>query len=305
MQKRSGNHAQGLDVSHWQGAIDWAKVRSSGKSFVFIKASQGTSRVDPNFKINATGAKAAGLLVGPYHFLDAITPGAARQEAQHFYATLLTAGVEFDLPPVMDYESNPGQLSKHGINEIAKSFLAEIEQLTGRTPIIYTGNSFAGQFTAELGKYPLWVARYSHQAPYDVPGWNTWSFWQYSDTGSIPGMTGNVDLNEFSGTVKELQRFCQPRTAPSANQGTDSAYGLLESRIAALERRLNLSGTEPLPKWAEPAVIAGKQAGAITTSADKGVPELVALQMLYNLGLLEPRTQKSKGWEKGGIIDED
>lgn len=292
MQNRGNNHAQGIDVSHWQGTIDWDKVYSSGKSFVFMKASQGTSRVDPNFKINASGAKAAGLLIGPYHFLDAITPGAARQEAQHFYETLLTAGVEFDLPPVMDYESNPGRLSKQSINEIAKSFLAEIERLTGRTPIIYTGNSFAGQFDAELGRYPLWVARYSNQAPYDVPGWNTWSFWQYSDSGSIPGISGNVDLNEFSGTVKELQRFCQLHTEPSASKGTDS-NSLLEARIAALERRLNISGTEPLPKWAEPAVIAGKQSGAITTSADKGVPELVALQMLYNLGLLESNTQKS------------
>lgn len=292
MQNRSGNHAQGIDVSHWQGTIDWDKVCSSGKSFVFMKGSQGTSRVDPNFKINAAGAKAAGLLIGPYHFLDATTPSAARQEAQHFYAALLTAGVEFDLPPVMDYESNPGRLSKQAINEIAKSFLVEIERLTGRMPIIYTGNSFAGQFDAGLGRYPLWVARYSNQAPYDVPGWNTWSFWQYSDTGSIPGITGNVDLNEFSGTVKELQRFCQIHTEPSASKETDNNR-LLESRIADLERRLNMYGTEPLPKWAEPAVIAGKQSGAITTSADKGVPELVALQMLYNLGLLEPKTQKS------------
>lgn len=293
MQNRSSNHAQGVDVSHWQGSIDWTKVSSSGKSFAFMKASQGTSRVDPNFIVNAIGAKAAGLLIGPYHFLDAVTPSAARQEAQHFYTTLSSAGVEFDLPPVLDYEHNPGQLSKQRINEIAKNFLDEMKRLTGRTPIIYTGNSFAQQFDAELGSYPLWVARYSHQAPYDVPGWNTWSFWQYSDSGSVLGITGKVDLNEFSGTVKELKRFCQLHSSPSTVKSADSSNLLLESRIAVLEQRLNISGTEPLPKWAEAAVIAGKQSGAITTSADKGVPELVALQMLHNLGLLESRAQKS------------
>lgn len=294
MQSRNSRNVQGIDVSHWQGPIDWTQVHAAGKAFVFMKASQGTTRVDPNFKVNATGAKAVGLLVGTYHFLDATTTEAARQEAQHFFKTIQSAGVEFDLPPVMDYENNPGQLSKKMINEIAKAFLLEIEKLTGRKPIIYTGNSFAQNFDTELGTYPLWVARYSNQAPYDVLGWSTWNFWQYSDSGRIPGINASVDLNEFSGTVKELQRFCQTGTDSAATTKTTDSYKLLEARIASLERKLNMSGAEPLPEWAEAAVIAGKQSGAITTSADKGMPELVALQMLYNLGLLERKAQEQK-----------
>lgn len=207
MQARNNRNAQGIDVSHWQGKINWQQVRADGRAFAFIKASQGTGRVDPQFVANAKGAKAAGLLIGAYHFVDATSAAEAREEAQHFVKTLKSAGVSFDLPPVMDYENNPKGISKAQINAVAASFLNEVEKLTGRKPIIYTGNSFGHNFDASLGKYPIWIARYSTKVPSDVAAWSKWDIWQYSDAGRVPGIAGNVDLNEFNGTLDELRAW--------------------------------------------------------------------------------------------------
>ncbi len=205
MQARNNRNARGIDVSHWQGSINWPKVKKDGVSFVFIKATQGTTWVDPKFRENASGAKAAGLLIGAYHFVDAASPEAAKQQAHHFVKTIQAAGVTFDLPPVMDYENNPAGLSKAQINAVAEAFLKEVQKLTGSVPIIYSGNAFAQQFQPSLGQYPLWIARYSSNVPYDVPAWKRWDFWQYSDSGKVAGISGNVDLNEYKGSVNDLR----------------------------------------------------------------------------------------------------
>ncbi|HEY2491568.1 MAG TPA: GH25 family lysozyme [Paenibacillus sp.] len=217
MQNRSKGNAQGVDVSRWQGVIDWKKVAAAGISFVFIKATQNS--MDDKFLDNVKGAKAAELLVGAYHYIDdsVITADKARTAAQTFYNAIQVAGgvSVFDLPPVMDYESNKSNLSKTTITAVAKSFLKEINQLTGVKPLVYTYPSFIGNFTG-LSDYPLWIARYNASTPpVNASGWVRWEFWQYSDgvaggtlpsgTRSVPGISGAVDLNEFNGSMDELQ----------------------------------------------------------------------------------------------------
>ncbi|MEC0091931.1 glycoside hydrolase family 25 protein [Paenibacillus macquariensis] len=202
MQNRSKGNAQGIDVSHWQGVIDWKKVVTSGISFVFIKATQNS--VDKKFLDNVKGAKAAGLLVGAYHYIDdSITSvDKARMAAQAFFRSIQAAGGVsiFDLPPVMDYESNKNNLSKALISAIAKAFLED---------------SFIGNFTG-LNNYPLWIARYNASTASDNgSGWSCWEFWQYSDgvaggvlpigTRKVNGIAGQVDLNEFNGTIVDLK----------------------------------------------------------------------------------------------------
>ncbi|ANY72105.1 hypothetical protein BBD41_05595 [Paenibacillus ihbetae] len=210
MQSRSVSHARGIDVSRWQGSIDWKQVREAGISFVFIKASQGSALEDPKFVENAQGAKAAGLLIGAYHFLAAASVVGARQEAKHFVETMKKAGplAWFDLPPALDYENNPAGISRAAINQVAAAFLEEVERLTGRQPILYTGNAFAANFDESLGKYDLWIARYSEtRVPDDRPAWTTWTFWQYTDAGRINGITGKVDLNVYAGTLPDLKAY--------------------------------------------------------------------------------------------------
>ncbi|MCC3381085.1 glycoside hydrolase family 25 protein [Paenibacillus farraposensis] len=219
MQAREQGNAQGIDVSHHQGAIDFKKVAADGISFVFIKATQGKSFRSKTFLQFVRDAKAASLLIGAYHYVDdsATTPEAARQEATNFVSAMKDAGgmQAFDLPPVMDYESNQSGLSKAAITVVAKAFLQEVERLTGVRPIVYTYPSFIGNFTG-LSDYSLWIARYSaSQVPPDASGWTSWDFWQYSDgstggmlpsgTRKVSGIAGPVDLNEFNGTVDELR----------------------------------------------------------------------------------------------------
>ncbi|APQ59806.1 glycoside hydrolase [Paenibacillus polymyxa] len=209
MQTRKKGNAQGIDVSRYQGNIDWKAVKAEGISFAFIKASQGQRYVDPTFITNAKGVRAAGILLGAYHFVDAINVEAARAEARHFAEVLkqVGGGTALDLPPVMDYENNPGNLSKTLISAVALAFLLELERLTGRKPIIYTGNAFATNFNASLGGYKLWIARYSDtRVPSDTVTWKRWDIWQYSDSGKVAGIKGNVDMNEFDGTTDELRR---------------------------------------------------------------------------------------------------
>lgn len=202
----SDGHAQGIDVSHYNGNIDWQQVAAAGKTFAFIKATEGTKYQDNQFLVNVQGARDANILVGAYHFLNATTADGARQEAANFARAIDSAGGRLDLPPVMDYENNPKGLTPAQISEVAHAFLDEMERLTGRQPIVYTGNVFASKFDPAFSMYKLWVARYSTtQKPTAVPAWNSWWAWQYSSTGSVPGIQGQVDLDEYNGTIDELR----------------------------------------------------------------------------------------------------
>lgn len=210
MQARNPNNAQGIDVSHWQGAIDWRKVRASGKVFAFMKASQGTSGIDSRFIQNAKDAKSAGMFIGAYHFFTATSQDEAIAEARFFVNTIQKAGgpALFDLPPVLDYENNPKGISTTQMNVVAKAFMQEVFRLTNRKPIFYTGNAFASHFNASFAEYDLWIARYSEtRVPDNRPAWSKWTFWQYTDSGRVSGITGNVDLNEFAGTVSQLKEY--------------------------------------------------------------------------------------------------
>ncbi|MNW32456.1 Lysozyme M1 precursor [compost metagenome] len=233
MQTRKKGNAQGIDVSHHQGDINFKKVAADSISFVFIKATQGKSFRSKTFLKFVKDAKAAGLMIGAYHYIDdaAITPDLARKEAANFVSAIKDAGgaSTFDLPPVMDYESNKSGLSKTAVTAVAKAFLQEVERLTGVRPIVYTYPSFIGNFSG-LSGYPLWIARYhATKVPPDASGWSRWDFWQYSDgqyggtlpsgTRKVSGIAGPVDLNEYNGTVDELRTRFAKRSNTSEKAG--------------------------------------------------------------------------------------
>ena len=192
----SSNIYDGIDVSGWQGNIDYSEVASSGIEIVYMKASEGTSFVDPYFNQNYTNAKANGLKVGFYHYLTARSDSEAVAEANFFVSTI--SGMTPDCRLAMDFES-VGNLSAEEINEIGLTFMQTVENLSGKEMVIYSDTSNASNiFGGGLTNYPLWVAQYEVEEPTPNGNWDSWVGWQYTDAGEISGINGYVDRDRFT-----------------------------------------------------------------------------------------------------------
>jgi lysozyme len=193
---------EGLDVAHWDVVTDWSKVKASGRSFVFMKVSQGHTK-DPKYDHYRAGAQAVGLLVGPYCYLASGVDG--RAQAQFFVSSM--GELEGMLPPVADVEER-GAMSVSAYSRMVLDFLDEVEKLTGVRPIVYANHDYSiNQLSGQaFSVYDEWIAWYRTSPPQKQIGvFYGWRFWQYSDSGRIPGISGNVDLDRFDGTLEELQ----------------------------------------------------------------------------------------------------
>jgi lysozyme len=203
-----GGPTEGIDVSHWQGAIDWPTVASAGKHFVFMKATESTDFVDPTYVTNRDGARTAGLFVGAYHYADPdVTPGDGAAEADHFLAIApLSSG---DLIPVLDLEETGG-LTATQLQGWVRDYLGRIYERTGVRGMIYMSPAFwrnkmaDTHWFADNGYHVLWIAHWTTAGTPDLPanawGGNGWTFWQYTSSGSVAGISGRVDLDRFNGT---------------------------------------------------------------------------------------------------------
>lgn len=201
----------GIDVSHYQGAIEWDELAADGHDFAFIKATEGKELKDKAFFVNWTLAGKTGMRRGAYHFFRPEVK--AEQQARNFFAAVQL--VPGDLPPVIDVE-NRGKLSaKQLVTRVTR--LAEMMEIHyGVKPILYTGQNFYNRFLAgQFDDYPLWLARYDVDEPVTVCG-RPYTFWQYTDRGRLPGIHGNVDRNVFMGSHLDLAMLCLP---PSPGAG--------------------------------------------------------------------------------------
>ena len=203
---------QGIDVSRWQGEIDWARVKDAGTRFAFIKATEGGDHLDPNFKRNWAEAKKHGVARGAYHFVWWCR--SAKEQVRWFKKHIPRDPDA--LPPVLDVEwQNGSQCTRKISKELA---LAKIEEMlkglrehTGKKPIIYTDINFHEDvLEGELKDYPFWLR--STAAPlakrYER---DRWEFWQFTTTGRVPGITGDVDRNAFFGSEREFEAWRQGR----------------------------------------------------------------------------------------------
>lgn len=179
---------KGIDVSHWQGNINWKKVAGDGIKFAFIKATEGTTLQDNKFETNVSGANAAGIKTGAYHFARFGSKSEALAEARFFLSVVKK--VHLTYPLVLDLEVNQRNVSKSVLTDAAVAFLREIEK-AGYFAMIYSGKSFLENCLDEskLKPFALWVARYSSKLGRDA------DIWQYSDCGRVAGISGNVDMN--------------------------------------------------------------------------------------------------------------
>lgn len=190
----------GIDVSEWQGNIDFGEVARTGIEVVYIRASEGRGYVDPYFRENYEKAKANGLRTGFYHFLTATNVAEAKEEAEFFVSNI--KGLEPDCRLAMDFEVFDG-LDVSTINEISRVFLETVEKLSGKECVIYSDAYNARTvFSKELAEdYPIWVADYFVEEPESNGKWKFWVGFQYSDRGRINGIDGNVDRDYFTNGV--------------------------------------------------------------------------------------------------------
>ncbi len=208
----SGQTTEGIDVSKWDGTIDWNAVATSGKAFAFIRVSDGANSFDPQFDANWTNAKAAGVYRGVYQFFRPTQSATAQADLLLAHMGTLGPG---DLPPVLDVEVTDGASGSH-VRAGVDAWSALVQQATGVTPIVYT----APGFWASVGGGPesdlLWIANWGVSCPSVASSWSSWMFWQYSDKGQVSGIGSAVDLNRFNGSLADLSAFSSASTGGGA-----------------------------------------------------------------------------------------
>ncbi|RAJ01488.1 lysozyme [Chitinophaga skermanii] len=199
----------GIDVSKFQGEVNWNAVKQMQVediklTFAFIKATEGITRQDAQFKRNWQKAKKAGVIRGAYHFFYA-TRDPMKQVINFRNTVDLEPG---DLPPVLDIEVHNDQ-TPAVIRSMAKIWLEEMEEVYGVKPIIYTNMKFYDTYLGdEFDQYPLWVAHYYQKEKPKAS--RSWLFWQHSDIGRVNGIRNKVDFNVFRGDSASLMKLCLP-----------------------------------------------------------------------------------------------
>jgi len=213
----AGYSVHGIDVSAYQGRIDWPTVARNRVRFAFIKASEGATLRDPRFARNWREARAAGVLRGAYHYFQPNRDG--QLQADLFARTVpLAPG---DLPPVLDVEA----ANFHDVavlrREVAR-WLRLIEAHYGVRPILYSNHSFYQRHLAgHFDDYPLWLAHYEVERP-SLPR-SKWIIWQHSDEAYVPGIRGVVDFNVFQGNFEALQALRVPAATTATTATTEPA----------------------------------------------------------------------------------
>lgn len=202
---------QGIDVSKYQGDVDWNAVSGSGVKFAYIKATEGGDYLDTKFRQNWELSRAAGIRRGAYHFAYWCRP--AQEQADWFVANV--PADPSALPPVLDVEWNPqSRTCPHKVSrEVAladmKIILSAMERAYGKKPLVYTSVDFYRDVIAgDLQDYPMWV-RSVKAFPTVKYGDRRWHFWQHTATGSVPGVRGYVDRNCYYGSLDDWQNWLQ------------------------------------------------------------------------------------------------
>ena len=209
----------GMDVSRYQGNVDWRTAYANGARFAYVKASESTTYVNPYFSQQYNGSYGAGMVRGAYHFAD---PNTSSGAAQATYFVNHGGGWTADgrtLPPMLDIEYNPyGSNICYGLSTTAMSqwiadFSNTVHAMTGRFPTIYTTTNWWNTCTGSnrnFGANPLFIARYNTTPGTLPPSWSNYTLWQYSDSGVFPG-----DQDVFNGNAAQLTAFAGPAPAPA------------------------------------------------------------------------------------------
>jgi lysozyme len=223
----AGTTLEGVDVSVYDGTVDWAQVKASGRAFAIAKASEGATLQDGQFSTNWPAMKSAGIVRSAYHFFHCDTDPATQAT---FFLGVMGALEPGDLPPSLDFEDTTTCTAASGIS-MAIQWLDAVASATGTLPILYTSVNVLSNFqdTQSLaGHAQLWVASRGVTCP-DLPApFTAWSFWQYSLTGTAPGLpnsNGMADLDQFNGDMSALLGLTVGGSAADASSGAGSDSG--------------------------------------------------------------------------------
>ncbi|MCA8879404.1 MAG: glycoside hydrolase family 25 protein [Rhodobacteraceae bacterium] len=207
--KPTSHPVHGIDVSRWQGEIDWAAARDSGVSFAYIKATEGGDVEDPMFMTNWIAAAVAGVPRGAYHYYYFCR--SPEQQARWFFDHVPRDPSA--LPPVLDMEWNhqsrtcPVRPDGSEVRAQAKKFLDMLESHYGQRPVVYTTVDFYRDTgIGSLSGTEFWLRSVAGHPQEIYPGAD-WSFWQYTGTGRVPGISGPVDINVFNGSSASWARW--------------------------------------------------------------------------------------------------
>lgn len=201
----SPNAVRGVDVSHHNSLVNWAALKKAGIEYAYVKASEGTSFVDPMFFRNMIAARAAGILVGAYHYFH--WGDSVQGQVSAFLGTATHA--QFDLPPVLDWEQRGGPTTQ---SQPALAWLQAVQSQMGRRPVIYADTGMLAFLKLDplFAQYPLWVARYGPEPTIQQIGpWTSWTIWQDSENGTLPGLAEHFDTDWFNGSVDDLRTFAK------------------------------------------------------------------------------------------------
>lgn len=202
-----GYEIHGIDISHHQGKIDWGELRNAMIAkcplrFVMIKATEGAGHIDEQFHENFYQAREYGFIRGAYHFWSIKTP--AREQASYFLSQVHLE--EGDLPPVLDVENIPPDISIEDFQREVLTWLHVVEDKYHVKPIIYTYYKFKENYLSDqrFDDYPYWIAHYYVDK---VEYQGKWKFWQHTDVGRLPGINGFVDLDIYNGSYYDLKKL--------------------------------------------------------------------------------------------------
>ena len=202
-----GYEIHGVDISHYQGDIDWDDLRNAMIEgcpirFIMIKATEGSSRVDEKFNDNFYMAREYGYIRGAYHFWS--NKSTAREQAYFFLKKVRLE--DGDLPPVLDVEHKPKDQSVEDFQRDVLTWLHIVEDKYHVKPIIYTYYKFKEQYlnAPVFDDYPYWIAHY-YVDKVEYKG--EWKFWQHTDVGRLPGLKGYVDFNIYNGSYYDLKKL--------------------------------------------------------------------------------------------------
>jgi len=202
-----GYEIHGIDISHYQGDIEWDKLQNAmikgcPVRFIMIKATEGSTKLDDNFNDNFYQARKYGFIRGAYHFWS--NKSTARQQARYFLKQVHLE--EGDLPPVLDVEHKPEGSAVEDFQRDVLTWLHIVEDKYHVKPIIYTNYKFKEAYLSSpvFDDYPYWIAHYYVQK---VAYKGQWKFWQHTDAGHLDGIRGEVDFNIYNGSYYDLKKL--------------------------------------------------------------------------------------------------